>query len=421
MSISIAEDIVVDSEFCGFIPPLGREELTLLEQNILQDGCRDPLVVWGNILIDGHNRLEICRKYDIEFQVRDIEFASRDAVKLWMIDNQLGKRNIADIDRIALARRKEELLRPLAKENQKEHGGTAPGRTKNTSGKIAESVPIDTRKQSAKTAGVGERTYDAGKLILDAAESGEISPDELESVRRGKKSINRLARDIKESRSRKRREDQRSSAVARAEEGAMPINSLYVGDFRSHYDKIADGSLSLIFTDPPYDRKACELFEPLSEFAEAKLCEGGSLIAYIGHIQVGPAFSALSSRLRYWWTICCLHSGGEALMTEYGIRVGWKPVLWFVKGTRDNKSNIVRDVMSGGREKSHHDWQQSQEEAEYWINELCPADGIVCDPFIGGGTTAAAAISCGRQWIGFEKDPRQAAIAAARLEGLCAK
>lgn len=98
------------------------------------------------------------------------------------------RQGIADIDRIALARRKEELLRPLAKENQKEHGGTAPGRTKNTSGKIAESVPIDTRKQSAKTAGVGERTYDAGKLILDAAlrRLRAHRPDLLERVVAGR-------------------------------------------------------------------------------------------------------------------------------------------------------------------------------------------------------------------------------------------
>ena len=102
-------------------------------------------------------------------------------------------------------------------------------------------------------------------------------------------------------------------------------------------------------------------------------------------------------------------------MREYGIRVGWKAVLWFVKGTRDDKQDIVHDVMSGGREKSHHDWQQSQSEAEYWIDHLCPIDGIVCDPFLGGGTTAAAAKSLGRKWIAFEKCPDQAKIAMGRL------
>ena len=104
-------------------------------------------------------------------------------------------------------------------------------------------------------------------------------------------------------------------------------------------------------------------------------------------------------------------------MNELGIRCGWKAVLWFVNGTRDNPTVIVSDVMSGGREKSHHEWQQAQSEAEYWIEKLCPTDGIVCDPFLGGGTTAAAAISLGREWIGFEKDNDQAMIASERCRG----
>lgn len=102
-------------------------------------------------------------------------------------------------------------------------------------------------------------------------------------------------------------------------------------------------------------------------------------------------------------------------MREYGVRVGWKPVLWFVKGTRHDKEDIVVDVMSGGKEKTHHDWQQSLDEARYWIEHLCPPDGIVCDPFLGGGTTAVAAKQLGREWVGFERDAVQAAIANERL------
>ena len=76
---------------------------------------------------------------------------------------------------------------------------------------------------------------------------------------------------------------------------------------------------------------------------------------------------------------------------------------------------MVRDVMSGGQEKGVHDWQQSQAEAEYWIRNLCPEDGLVCDPFLGGGTTAAAAKVLGRKWVGFEINPETAKIASARI------
>ena len=129
----------------------------------------------------------------------------------------------------------------------------------------------------------------------------------------------------------------------------------------------------------------------LAKFAADKLADGGSLICYVGQTQLPAAMDALRLHLRYWWTIACVHAGRSTVMREYGINAGWKAVLWFVKGTRDDNSIMVNDVMSGGEEKSHHDWQQSQSEAEYWINKLCPQDGIICDPFLGGGTTGAAA------------------------------
>jgi hypothetical protein len=139
-------------------------------------------------------------------------------------------------------------------------------------------------------------------------------------------------------------------------------------------------------------------------------------LQYVGHVQLGETLNALAEHLPFWWPCACVHTGKQALTREYGIRVGWKPMLWFVKKTRDDTSAIVHDVVSGGAEKDHHDWQQAQAEAEYWIEKLCPQDGIVCDPFLGGGTTAAAAERLGRPWIGMEIDAEQAAVASARIK-----
>jgi 16S rRNA G966 N2-methylase RsmD len=361
------------------------------------------------ILIDGHNRYDICTKNNIGYEVCFKEFENKNAAVLWVIDNQFGRRNLAALDRIALARKREEILRPLAKENLK----TPTGGRGLTSAKLPESKPaVDTRKESAKTAHVGERTYDAGKLILDAAEKGEISQEVVESVRREETSIHRVAKDIKEKRQSDKRKEARKEAASKTE--PQFFDNVHIGDFRVNASKVADGSLSLIFTDPPYDKKAEDLFEGLAEFASSKLAEGGSLIMYLGHLQLLAALKAFDGKLRHWWTCACFHDGGKTLMREYGIRVGWKPMLWFVKGTRDDKQSIVVDVISGATEKSHHDWQQDQSEAEYWISNLCHEDGVVCDPFLGGGTTAAAAIKLKRKWVGFEIDHDQAVIAMAR-------
>lgn len=406
------KNIEIDKDFKSLIPPLQREEYEQLEASLKSEGCRDPLVLWNSFIIDGHNRFEICTRLGIEFKTVAREFPDRAAVKLWMIDNQMGRRNLADIDRIALARKREEILKPAAKANQSKGGGDK----KSGSAKLREPIPITpvkSSKEAAKSAGVGERTYDAGKLVLEAAEKGEIPQEDVEAIRRKEKSIHRVAKDIKEKRQKVKREAKRTEAVAKME--TKHHQNVHVGDFRELADKVSDDSLSLIFTDPPYDRKAIELFEGLADFAEKKLCEGGSMLCYVGQIQLADAIKILSAKLRLWWTVCCLHSGGDTFMREYGLKNGWKPVLWFVKGTRDNKEDIVRDVMSGGREKSHHEWQQAQSEAEYWIENLCPKDGIVCDPFLGGGTTAAAANKLNRKWVAFEINDEQAAFAIGRL------
>ncbi|MFP4095452.1 MAG: hypothetical protein ACLFUB_13250 [Cyclobacteriaceae bacterium] len=81
------------------IPPLKEEEFRQLEENILREGCREALLVWPRndnelLLIDGHNRLKICRKHQLKFQLAEKHFDSLEDAKDFMIINQLGRRNL---------------------------------------------------------------------------------------------------------------------------------------------------------------------------------------------------------------------------------------------------------------------------------------------------------------------------------------
>ena len=71
-------EVIIDEEFRVLLPTLDGETFRLLEESILQHGCRDPLVLWNGILIDGYNRYKICTHHDIPFSTVDIEFDSRD-------------------------------------------------------------------------------------------------------------------------------------------------------------------------------------------------------------------------------------------------------------------------------------------------------------------------------------------------------
>lgn len=89
----------IDEEFKLLIPPLSSNERRQLEENIAQDGCREPLCVWNNFILDGHNRYEICTRLGIPFSVAHIFLKSRDDAVAWICANQLGRRNISEESR----------------------------------------------------------------------------------------------------------------------------------------------------------------------------------------------------------------------------------------------------------------------------------------------------------------------------------
>ena len=92
-------DLTIDPEFKQLIPPLIQTERQQLEDNIKRDGCREPIALWGNIIIDGHNRYEICREYNLPYDTIQVELQSREEAIAWICANQLGKRNISDESR----------------------------------------------------------------------------------------------------------------------------------------------------------------------------------------------------------------------------------------------------------------------------------------------------------------------------------
>lgn len=117
-------NIQIDSEFQALIPPLSAEERAQLEANLLADGCRDPLVLWEtedghNILIDGHNRYEICTRNGIEYGIEEMLFDSRSDVIEWIIKNQFGRRNLSDYQRGVLALRMKPIMEERARAQQK--------------------------------------------------------------------------------------------------------------------------------------------------------------------------------------------------------------------------------------------------------------------------------------------------------------
>ena len=76
---------VIDPELKTLIPQLSDEEYQQLEANIVScRKCRDAIIVWKGIIVDGHSRFYICVKHGIEFEIKELDFSSREEAKLWM-------------------------------------------------------------------------------------------------------------------------------------------------------------------------------------------------------------------------------------------------------------------------------------------------------------------------------------------------
>ena len=95
----IAKSLTIVKEIKDYILPLSDEEFFNLEKSILLEGCRDPLIAWQKkddqlVLVDGHNRYKICKKNNIPFKVKKIDFKDIEEVKIWMVENQMGRRNL---------------------------------------------------------------------------------------------------------------------------------------------------------------------------------------------------------------------------------------------------------------------------------------------------------------------------------------
>lgn len=168
--------ITIDNEFKNLIPPLTADERSCLEESIVKEGCRDALVVWDGILVDGHNRYEICTKRNIQFKTAEKHFTSRDDAIEWIIKNQFGRRNLPAYERARLALR----LKPIIAERAESNLHLSQGQ--GVKG-LQNSVKVNTQQEIAKAAGVSHDTIakveriekQAPKPVINASRSGAIS------------------------------------------------------------------------------------------------------------------------------------------------------------------------------------------------------------------------------------------------------
>ncbi|WPB54954.1 plasmid replication/partition related protein [Xylophilus sp. GOD-11R] len=195
-------NIVVNEELKAYIDPLTPEEHDALERSLLAEGCRDALVLWGDVLVDGHNRYGICLKHGLPFNtVQNTRFQSMEDVHLWMIDQHLGRRSVSDFQRGVLALRKKQIVAQRQAAPQSDEpahpssGDSAPwdsddGTTQAVSPvtTVPSAPALNTREAVAKAARLSSAQVAAIEKIQKQA-----APELVAAVRAGAVSINTAA------------------------------------------------------------------------------------------------------------------------------------------------------------------------------------------------------------------------------------
>ena len=201
------EEIQVLPELKAYIDPLTPDEHESLERSILDEGCRDALVLWGNILVDGHNRFGICQKHGLPFKtIQNERFQNMEDIHLWMIDQHLGRRSVSDFQRGVLALRKREIIAErraaaaaavnAAKAQAGEATAEAPweGDTDPVVARTLAAMPkvpdqaLDTREALARAARLS-----AGQVKMIETIQEKAAPEVVAAVRAGELTLNAAA------------------------------------------------------------------------------------------------------------------------------------------------------------------------------------------------------------------------------------
>ncbi len=209
--MKLVSDIKIHPEFKNLIAPLSGEEYFELRASIKVDGIRDPLVVWNNILIDGYHRYKICQELNIdECPTYEKSFKDETEAKLWIINNQIGRRNLNIFKRVKMALSMKDYYSNLAKERQKLSPGRPSGKkmSEEEREKYFEEIfsenkkglqksgnlfkQIDTQQEIANLANASKDTVNKVETIFEYGSEQQIS-----QLDNGKKSINEIYQTIR--------------------------------------------------------------------------------------------------------------------------------------------------------------------------------------------------------------------------------
>jgi hypothetical protein len=418
----------VDPKFRALIPPLDPSERDLLDASIRAEGCRDAIVVWKerDLIVDGHNRWDICQKYGIEPRVTYLSFEDETDAVEWMCVNQLGRRNLTDAARSDLRGKRynnQKLAagRPERAQNEHIKGRTAE-RIAAEEGVGHATVRRDGEFSAALDAladlGVDRQEITSGKrkvkknAVIDLAALAASDPDAARAAWSKVVAVGDTAGSVKAA----IREVKNEKAAAFIDQTGDDLVTLHLGDFAVLSAEIPDGTVDAVITDPPYPAEFLPEWTKLGETAMRLLKPGGWCIAYSGKAHLDEVIVRLrDTGLSFFWQVIFQQTVTPTFHPRK-VNTTYKPILLFQKPPMTPPDAYFMDTIHGQRvEKDGHEWQQSEDGFRWLIETFTNVGDLIVEPFSGAGTCAVVARDLRRRCVAFEIDPSAHAASASRL------
>ena len=402
-----AEELRPYHAVANLFPLLQGEEYEQLKADIKANGLREA--IWlhpDGSIIDGRNRHRAC--LDTGTPLRFRTWDGRGSLVAFVVSLNLHRRHLSSFQRAAIATDILPMLEDEARERMSA-GGVARQQG-------MEKIPHPENGKGPARDQAAAMLNTNGRYVSEAKRLKEEAPAIFEQVRAGKidrsKAMKALGRQV--------RAKAKAALPAMLPPAATDRYRLICSDIAGLADQVDAESVDYIITDPPYPREYLPVYEHLARFACHALKPGGSLLVMVGQSYLPEILALMTPFIRYQWTVSHLTPGGQSTqLWERKVNTFWKPVLWFVNG--EYVGDWIGDVTSSkpnDNDKRYHHWGQSESGIADLLERFTYPGDVICDPFVGGGTTGVVAIDMNRIFVGADVAQEAIDTTAARLAGV---
>lgn len=275
------------------------------------------------------------------------------------------------------------------------------------------------RDAAAAPTGYSEKTLRMAAYVVEAAKRDPSTFDELKKKMNTRRKDGSGAFQLAVSAAYKRvkeLEEQQATKQAAAKVSSAPSDScdLRVCSMQELFSELRYvNAIDAIITDPPYPEEYIPLYGELAREASRVLKPDGVLAVMCGQSYLPRVLAEMTRHIIYRWTMAYLTPGGQSpQLWSRKVNTFWKPVLIF--GGRSWFGDVVRSDVNDN-DKRFHGWGQSESGMAGIVEALTKPGALVCDPFLGAGTTAVVCLTKGRRIVGCDIDEKCVETARGRV------